>query len=84
MLTNGLFVQASGCCWEKADGLFGVTRDTAYCWFQILSETGLWLRTYQAILDELGRRVLLNWSRALVGSQLIGAKGGGEQRAKPH
>jgi hypothetical protein len=30
MMTTVLFVQASGCSWEKADGLFGVTRATAH------------------------------------------------------
>lgn len=30
VLTTVLFVQASRCSWEKADGLFGVTRATAH------------------------------------------------------
>ena len=41
MLTTVLFVQASGCSWEKADGLFGVTRATAHRRFQTWTQMGL-------------------------------------------
>jgi transposase len=84
VLTTVLFVQASGCSWEKADGLFGITRATAHRWFQTWTATGLWPTIHRAVLDELGRRALLDWSRATVDSQSIRAKRGGEDRAKPH
>ena len=84
MLTTVLFVHASGCSWEKADGLFGVTRATAHRWFQAWTQMGLWPRIHQAILDELGRRALLDRSRATVDSPSIRAKTGGEHGAKPH
>ncbi|GAA0979320.1 IS5 family transposase [Nocardiopsis tropica] len=56
VMTTVLFVQASGCSWEKADGLFGVTRATAHHWFQTWTEAGLWPTIHRTILDELGRR----------------------------
>lgn len=82
--TTVLFVQAPGCSWEKADGLFGVTRATAHRWFQNWTEMGLGPTIHHTILDELGRRALLDWSRATVDSQSIRAKRGGENGAKPH
>ncbi|WP_460772083.1 transposase [Nocardiopsis nanhaiensis] len=74
VLTTVLFVQTSGCSWEKADGLFGVTRATAHRWFQTWTEAGVWPTIHRAVLDELGRRALLDWSRATVDSQSIRAK----------
>ncbi len=79
-----LFVQAPGCSWERAGGLFGVTRATAHRWFQTWTETGLWPTIHRMILEEPGRRALLDWSRATVDSQSIRAKRGGEHGAKPH
>ncbi|MFV2197178.1 hypothetical protein [Nocardiopsis sp. LOL_012] len=60
------------------------SRATAHRWFQTWTETGLWPTIHRTILDELGRRALLDWSRATVDSQSIRAKRGGEHRAKPH
>ncbi|WP_143832998.1 MULTISPECIES: transposase [Nocardiopsis] len=39
LLTTVLFFQASGCSWEKADGLFGVTR-AAHRWLKDLDRDG--------------------------------------------
>lgn len=44
----------------------------------------LWPQIHQTILDELGKRALLDWSRATVESQSIRAKKGGEPGAEPH
>lgn len=82
VVTTVLFVQASGCSWEAADGLFAVKRATAHRWFQAWTESGLWPRIHRAVLDELGRRALVDWSRATIDSQSIRAKRGGGDRAK--
>ncbi|MFE6447496.1 IS5 family transposase [Nocardiopsis dassonvillei] len=83
VLTTVLFVQASGCSWEKTDGLFGVTRAIAHRWFKTWTETGLWPTIHRTVLDELGKRALLDWSRASVDSQSICAKGGEHTETNP-
>lgn len=75
MLTTVLFVQVSGCSWETADGLFGITRATTHRWFRTWTETGLRPRTPRLVQHEPGPRALLDWSRA---------KREGEDRAEPH
>lgn len=82
VLATVLFVQASGCTWRQADGVFGVTRATAHRWFQTWIAHGVWARLHRAVLDELGRRALLDWSRATVDAQAVRAKKGGEDGAK--
>ncbi len=82
--TTMLFVQASGFFREKADRLCGLTRATAHRWFQTWTEMGLWPTIHRTLLDGLGRRALLDWSRATVDSQAIRAKKGTDHRAEPH
>lgn len=76
VLTTVLFLQTSGCSWERADGLFGITRATEHRWFQAWTEMGLCPTIHRAVVDEPGRRALLDWSRATVDSRSIRAKRG--------
>lgn len=84
VLPTVLFVQASGCSWEKADGLSGITRATAHRWFQTWTEAGPWPTIHRTILDELGTRAPLDWSRATIDSPSIRAKRGREHGTNPH
>lgn len=82
VLATVLFVQATGCSWHQVSGLFGVHRATAHRWFQAWTRSGVWARLHQAVLDELGRRALLDWSRVCVDAQSVRAKRGGGNGAK--
>lgn len=54
--------------------LFGVTVPTAHRRFTVWTETGLWRRLHRAVLDELGSRGLIDWSRAVIDAASVRAK----------
>jgi transposase len=55
---------------------FGVTVPTAHRRFTVWTEAGLWRRLHQTVLDELGSRGLIDWSRAVIDAASVRAKKG--------
>jgi transposase len=66
VFTAIVFVLTSGCAWRHLPGSFGVTVPTARRWFVRWTHAGLWRRLHQAVLDELGGKGLIDWSRAVL------------------
>lgn len=71
-----LWVDTTGCSWRQAEALFGVDHATAHRYFTAWTASGLWARLHRAVLDEVGRRGLRDWSRACVDSVDVRAKKG--------
>jgi transposase len=65
------------------EAMFGVTRATAHRRFSEWTAAGVWDRLHQAILDELGARGDIDWSRAVGDSISVRAVKRGPDRAKP-
>jgi transposase len=64
-----LYLTQAGCSWWKLpEPMFGVTRATAHRRFTEWTQAGLWDRLHQAVLDEIGARGGIDWSRAVVDS----------------
>lgn len=59
-----IFVATSGCTWRQLPPVFGPSWQTVYRRFAQWSRDGVWARLYRVILDELGARGELDWSRA--------------------
>ena len=51
-----------------------VSSSTAHRRFMFWTEQGLWLRLHRAVLDELGRLGLVDWSNAIVDAASVRAK----------
>ena len=70
-----LYLTQAGCSWWKLpEPMFGVTRATAHRRFAEWTAAGLWERLHQAVLDQLGARAGLDWSRAVVDSIAVRAE----------
>ncbi|WP_425303094.1 IS5 family transposase [Nocardia wallacei] len=66
VFTAVVFVLTSGCAWRMLPPSFGVTVPTAHRRFSVWTEAGVWRRLHQAVLDELGSKGLIDWSRAVI------------------
>ncbi|WSY64535.1 IS5 family transposase [Nocardia sp. NBC_00881] len=77
VFTAVVFVLVSGCAWRMLPPSFGVTVPTAHRRFSVWTEAGLWRRLHNAVLDELGSRGLIDWSRAVIDAASVRAKKGG-------
>ncbi|MEG8184652.1 IS5 family transposase [Nocardia terpenica] len=77
VFTAVVFVLTSGCAWRMLPASFGVTVPTAHRRFTVWTEAGLWRRLHRAVLDELGRQGLIDWSRAVIDAASVRAKKGG-------
>jgi transposase len=79
-LTGILFVLRTGIPWEMLPQELGCGSGMT-CWRRLRDwqEAGVWHRLHQALLDRLGERDRIDWSRASLDSGLVRAKGG----AKP-
>ncbi|MFJ9574769.1 IS5 family transposase [Streptomyces sp. NPDC101191] len=72
-----IFVATSGCTWRQLPPVFGPAWPTVYRRFAQWSRDRVWARLYRVILDELGARGELDWSRCAIDSvSLRAAKGG--------
>ncbi|WP_086019047.1 IS5 family transposase [Streptomyces viridosporus] len=72
-----IFVATSGCTWRQLPPVFGPAWQTVYRRFAQWSRDRVWARLYRVILDELGARGELDWSRCAIDSvSLRAAKGG--------
>ncbi|WP_169332987.1 IS5 family transposase, partial [Nocardia veterana] len=76
VFTAVVYVLTSGCAWRMLPGSFGVSVPTAHRRFTVWTEAGVWRRLHRAVLDELGSRGLIDWSRVVVDA----ASGPGEKR----
>ncbi|HZU46379.1 MAG TPA: IS5 family transposase [Mycobacterium sp.] len=76
VFTAIVFVLTSGCAWRHLPPSFGVTVPTAHRRFSEWTRAGLWRRLHHAVLDELGSRGLIDWSRAVVDAASVRAKKG--------
>ncbi|MFE7595727.1 IS5 family transposase [Streptomyces sp. NPDC057494] len=63
-----IFVATSGCTWRQLPPVFGPSWHTVYRRFAQWSQARVWARLYRVILDELGVRRQLGWSRYAIDS----------------
>lgn len=72
-----IFVATSGSAWRQLPPVFGPSWQTVYRRFAQWSRDRVWARLHRVILDELGARGELDWSRCAIDSvSLRAAKGG--------
>ncbi|MEU8998437.1 IS5 family transposase [Streptomyces caniferus] len=63
-----VLVATSGCTWRQLPPVFGPCRQTVYRRFAQWSQDRVWARLHRVILDELGARGALDWSRCAIDS----------------
>nr|WP_281182722.1 IS5 family transposase [Nocardia miyunensis] len=83
VFTAVVYVLTSGCAWRMLPGSFGVSVPTARRRFAVWTEAGVWRRLHRAVLDELGGRGLIDWSRVVVDAASVRAKKGRSDRPEP-
>lgn len=72
-----IFVATTGCTWRQLPPGFGPSGPTAHRRFTEWSRARVWGKLHRLILDELGGRGTLNWSRCAIDSvNMRAAKGG--------
>ena len=76
VFTAVVFVLTSGCAWRYLPPSFGVTVPTAHRRFSEWTKAGLWRRLHRAVLDELGSKGMIDWSRAVCDGASVRAKRG--------
>jgi transposase len=76
VFTAIVYVLTSGCAWRQLPPSFGVDFRTAHRRFTAWSRAALWHRIHRAVLDRLGSRGEIDWSRAIVDSASVRAKKG--------
>jgi transposase len=81
-LAGILFVLKTGIPWEDLPQEMGCGSGMT-CWRRLRdwNEAGVWERLHQVLLDELQDAGQLDWSRAVVDSSHVRAKGGAPRRA---
>lgn len=76
VFTAIVYVLTTGCAWAHLPADFGVAVPTAHRRFSQWSDAGLWAKLHRAVLDELGGRGDIDWSRAIVDAASVRAKRG--------
>ncbi|GAB3002671.1 transposase [Amycolatopsis acidiphila] len=76
VFTAVVYVLTSGCAWRYLPPSFGVTVPTAHRRFTEWTKAGLWPRLHRAVLDELGSKGEIDWSRAVLDGASVRAKKG--------
>ena len=76
-MTGILFVLRTGIPWEHLPQQMGCGSGMT-CWRRLheWNEAGVWDRLHQVLLDELQDAGAIDWSRAIVDSSYVRAKGG--------
>jgi transposase len=72
-----VFVATSGCTWNQLPPGFGPSGVTAFRRFTEWSQARVWAKLHRLVLDELGSRGELDWSRSAVDSVSVRAVKGG-------
>ncbi|SEG91981.1 Putative transposase of IS4/5 family [Thermomonospora echinospora] len=72
-----IFVATSGCTWRQLPPVFGPSGPTAHRRFTEWTTTRVWPKLHRLILDELGSRGELDWSRCAIDSVNVRALKGG-------
>jgi transposase len=72
-----IFVATSGCTWRQFPPVFGPAWPTVCRRFAQWSQARVWARLHRVILDELGARGELDWSRCAIDSVSLRATKGG-------
>src|SRR3984885_9396626 len=77
VLIGILFVLRTGIRWEDLPQELGCGSGMT-CWRRLRDwhEAGVWVRLYEVILEELGSRGEIDWSRASLDASSVPAKGG--------
>lgn len=76
-LAASIFVAISGCTQRQLPSVFGPAWPTVYRRFAQWSRERVRARLHRVILDELGARGELDWSRCALGSVSVRAAKGG-------
>lgn len=76
VFTAIVYVLTSGCKWADLPPSFGVSAPTAHRRFQQWTRAGVWRRVHERVLDEIGARGLIDWSRAILDGAAVRAKRG--------
>ncbi|MEU6482395.1 IS5 family transposase [Streptomyces sp. NPDC047017] len=72
-----IFVATSGCTWNQLPPGFGPSGVTAFRRFTEWSKARVWAKLHRLVLDELGARGELDWSRCAIDSVSVRALKGG-------
>ncbi|MFE7235887.1 IS5 family transposase [Streptomyces sp. NPDC002405] len=63
-----IFVATSGCTWRQLPPVFGASWQTVHRRFSEWSAARVWAKLHRLVLDELGARGDLDWSRCAIDS----------------
>jgi transposase len=77
VLTAIVFVATFSCSWRQLPPVFGPAWPTVYRRFAQWSKARVWARLHRVILDELGARGELDWSRCAIDFVSVRALKGG-------
>ncbi|MGY4279883.1 transposase [Streptomyces sp. M18.1] len=72
-----IFVATSGCAWNQLPPSFGLSGVTAFRRVTEWTEARVWAKLHRLVLDELGARGELDWSRCAIDSVSVRALKGG-------
>ncbi|WP_193518775.1 IS5 family transposase, partial [Nocardiopsis kunsanensis] len=73
-----IFVASTGCTWAQLPPVFGPSGPTAHRRFTEWSRARVWAKLHRLVLDELGARGELDWSRCAIDSVNMRALKGGD------
>ncbi|GAA0907502.1 hypothetical protein GCM10009574_100490 [Streptomyces asiaticus] len=72
-----IFVATTGCTWAQVPLVFGPSGATVHRRFMEWSQARVWAKLHRLVLDELGSRGELDWSRCAIDSVNMRALKGG-------
>ncbi len=72
-----IFVATTGCTWAQVPPVFGPSGATAHRRFTEWSKARVWAKLHRLVLDGLGSRGELDWSRCAIDSVNVRALKGG-------
>lgn len=77
VLAANIFVATSGCTWNRLPPSGGLSGVTAFRRFTEWTEARVWAKLHRLVLEELGTRGELDWSRCAIDSVSVRALKGG-------